>query len=74
MLTWHAVVSTHERALELWAHNRGLKEILLGSPHASKRATQQRAQLHPLAAKLIDAPKPPARSAPTRPRRTTASS
>src|SRR3954447_8312242 len=51
---WHAVVSTHQRALELWANNRGLKEILLGSPHASKRATQQRAQLHPLAAKLIE--------------------
>src|SRR3954447_1971396 len=51
---WHAVVSTHERALELWAHNRGLKEILLGSPHASARATQQRAQLHPLAANLIE--------------------
>src|SRR5438045_2712 len=27
---WHAVVSTHERALALWANNRGLKEILLG--------------------------------------------
>src|SRR3954453_18076530 len=51
---WHAVVSTHERALELWANNRGLKEILLGSPHASERARQQRAQLHPLAAKLIE--------------------
>ena len=51
---WHAVVSTHERALELWANNRGLKELLLGSPHASKRATQQRARLHPLAAKLIE--------------------
>jgi AcrR family transcriptional regulator len=50
---WHAVVSVHERALELWARNRGLKEFLLGSPHASKRATQQRAQLHPLAEKLI---------------------
>src|SRR3954465_13553316 len=51
---WHAVVSTHERALELWAHNRGLKEILLGSPHASKAPTQQRAQPPPLAAKLIE--------------------
>src|SRR3954462_5155005 len=51
---WHAGVSPHARALELWANNRGLKEILLGSPHASKRATQQRAQLHPLAAKLIE--------------------
>lgn len=51
---WHAVVSVHERALELWARNRGLKEILLGSPQASERATRQRAQLHPLAAKLIE--------------------
>src|SRR3954469_4120006 len=51
---WHAVVSVHERALELWARNRAVKEILLGSPQASKRATQQRAQLHPLAAKLIE--------------------
>ena len=51
---WHAVVSTHERALELWASNRGLKEILLGSPQSSERATQQRQQLHPLAAKLIE--------------------
>src|SRR4051794_30959513 len=51
---WHAVVSTHERALELWAHNRGLKDIPLGAPHASGRATQQRAQLRPLAAKLIE--------------------
>jgi AcrR family transcriptional regulator len=51
---WQAVVSVHERALELWTRNRGLKEILLGSPQASQRATQQRAQLHPLAAKLIE--------------------
>src|SRR3954464_165518 len=51
---WHAVVSTHEHALELWANNRGLKEILLGSPRASARAAQQRAQLHPLAATLIE--------------------
>src|SRR3954453_20190092 len=51
---WHAVVSVHERALELWARNRALKEILLGAPQTSKRATQQRAQLHPLAAKLIE--------------------
>lgn len=51
---WHAVVSVHERALELWAGNRGLKEILLGSPQATRRAARQRAQLHPLAAKLIE--------------------
>jgi AcrR family transcriptional regulator len=51
---WHAIVDVHERALELWARNRGLREILLGSPRASERARQQRIQLHPLAAKLID--------------------
>src|SRR5436190_17133572 len=55
---WHAVVSTHERALELWANNRGLKEILLGSPHASERARQQRAQLHPLAPNRIEPARP----------------
>lgn len=51
---WHAIVTVHERALELWARNRGLKEIVLGSPHASERSTKQRVQLHPLAAKLIE--------------------
>jgi len=51
---WHAIVSVHERALELWAGNRGLKEIVLGSPQASERGTRQRQQLHPLAAKLIE--------------------
>jgi AcrR family transcriptional regulator len=51
---WQAIVTVHERALELWARNRGLKEIVLGSPNASKRGTKQRAQLHPFAAKLIE--------------------
>jgi AcrR family transcriptional regulator len=51
---WHAIVTVHERALELWARDRGLREILLGSPEASERGTQQRAQLHPLAARLIE--------------------
>jgi AcrR family transcriptional regulator len=51
---WHAIVEVHERALELWSCNRGLREILLGSPHASERARRQRTQLHPLAAKLIE--------------------
>jgi AcrR family transcriptional regulator len=51
---WHAIVTVHERALELWSRDRALREILLGSPRASERATRQRAQLHPLAAKLVD--------------------
>jgi AcrR family transcriptional regulator len=51
---WNAIVTVHERALELWARDRGLKEILMGSPQTPRRATRQRAQLHPLAGKLIE--------------------
>jgi AcrR family transcriptional regulator len=51
---WHAVVWVHERALELWASNRALKEILLSAPKTSVRAAQQHDQLHPLASKLIE--------------------
>jgi len=51
---WHAIVTVHERALELWARNRALKEIVLGSPQASERGTRQRTKLHPLAAQLIE--------------------
>ena len=51
---WHAIVDVHERALELWASDRALKELLLGAPQTSERATRQRKQLHPLAAKLIE--------------------
>lgn len=51
---WHAIVTVHERALELWARNRALKEIVLGSPQAHERGTRQRVKLHPLAARLIE--------------------
>jgi AcrR family transcriptional regulator len=52
---WHSIVWSHERLLEHQARNRGLKELLLGTtPDAPDRARQLRAQLHPLAAQLID--------------------
>lgn len=51
---WHALVSVHERALELQAGDRGLRELLAGAPHAPERATRQRARLHPIAAKLVE--------------------
>lgn len=51
---WHALVSVHERALELQAEDRGLRELLAGAPHAPARATRQRARLHPIAAKLVE--------------------
>lgn len=52
---WRSIVSGHERLLEHQARNRGLKELLLGTtPDAPDRARQLRAQLHPLAAQLIE--------------------
>lgn len=51
---WRAIVAVHERALELWARNRALKEIVLGSPQAPERGIKQRTKLHPLAARLIE--------------------
>jgi AcrR family transcriptional regulator len=51
---WESVVWCHERQLEHQARNRGLRELLLGTtPEAPDRARQYRAQLHPLADKLI---------------------
>ena len=51
---WRSIVWVHEQALERQAANRGLKEMLLGTPEAPERAHQIRAQLHPLAARLIE--------------------
>jgi AcrR family transcriptional regulator len=52
---WESVVWCHERQLEHHARNRGLRELLLGTtPEAPDRARQYRAQLHPLAHKLIE--------------------
>ena len=52
---WESIVWCHERQLEHQARNRGLRELLLGTtPEAPDRARQYRAQLHPLAHKLIE--------------------
>jgi|SRR5581483_7493498 len=52
---WESIVWVHEQMLENQARNRGLKELLLGTaPQAPDRARQFRAQLHPLAAQLIE--------------------
>ena len=71
---WRSIVWVHEQALEQQAGNRGLKEMLLGTPEAPERAQQIRAQLHPLAAQLIERDKPLASFEPTARRRTSASS
>ena len=51
---WHGIVWFHEQSLELQAHDRGLRELMLGMPGAPERAVQWRATLHPLAAELIE--------------------
>ncbi len=52
---WESIVWVHEQMLENQARNRGLKELLLGTtPQAPDRARQFRAQLHPLAAQLVE--------------------
>lgn len=52
---WRSIVWVHEQFLEHQARNRGLKELLLGTtPEAPDRARQLRAQLHPLAERLIE--------------------
>ena len=51
---WRSIVWVHEQILERQALNRGLKELLGGTPAAPERARQIRTQLHPLAAQLIE--------------------
>jgi AcrR family transcriptional regulator len=52
---WESIVWCHERLLEHQARNRGLKELLLGTTaDAPERGREIRAQLHPLAQRLIE--------------------
>jgi AcrR family transcriptional regulator len=51
---WRSIVTVHEQVLEHQARNRALKELLLGTADAPERAKQIRAQLHPLAAQVIE--------------------
>jgi AcrR family transcriptional regulator len=51
---WRALTRFYERALELQAADRGLRELLLGAPGAPERLTHLRARLEPLAAALVE--------------------
>jgi AcrR family transcriptional regulator len=52
---WESIVWCHQTALEQQEHDRGLRELLLGTtPEAPERAQQIRAHLHPLAQQLIE--------------------
>jgi AcrR family transcriptional regulator len=51
---WRGLVTFHERALELQARDRGLRELMLGAPGAPDRLAKVRARLRPLSARLVD--------------------
>ncbi len=51
---WRALTRFYERALELQAADRGLRELLLGAPGAPERLTKLSAELRPLAAELVE--------------------
>jgi AcrR family transcriptional regulator len=51
---WRGLITFHERALALQAADRGLKELMLGSPGAPERLARVRARLRPLSADLVD--------------------
>jgi AcrR family transcriptional regulator len=51
---WTAFVSFLERALELQAEDRGLKEVLLSSAHGQARVEHAREEIEPLVAELLN--------------------
>src|SRR6266511_4065497 len=50
---WQGFAGFLERALELQAADRGLRELVLGAPGGHERVAQLRAQLYPLGARLV---------------------
>src|SRR5206468_4070128 len=50
---WQGFAAFLERALELQAADRGLRELVLGAPGGQERVTRLRAQLYPLGERLI---------------------
>jgi AcrR family transcriptional regulator len=50
---WQGFAGFLERALELQAADRGLRELVLGAPGGRERVAQFRAQLYPLGARLV---------------------
>src|SRR6266540_3571783 len=50
---WQGFAGFLERALELQAADRGLRELVLGAPGGFERVAQLRAQLYPLGERLV---------------------
>ncbi len=50
---WQGFAGFLERALELQAADRGLRELVLGAPGGEERIAQLRAQLYPLGERLV---------------------
>jgi AcrR family transcriptional regulator len=50
---WQGFAGFLERALELQAADRGLRELVLGAPGGRERVAQLRAQLYPLGERLV---------------------
>jgi hypothetical protein len=50
---WQGFAAFLERALELQAADRGLRELVLGAPGGRERIARLRAQLYPLGARLV---------------------
>ena len=51
---WRGLIGFHERALELQARDRGLRDLLLGVPGAPERPAKLGAQVRALAAELVE--------------------
>src|SRR6266516_2996619 len=50
---WQGFAAFLERALELQAADRGLRELILGAPGGHERVARLRAQLYPLGERLV---------------------
>jgi AcrR family transcriptional regulator len=51
---WHALTGFLERALELQARDKGLKQLLLGTPQGCHRVGEMRERVLPMAEALIE--------------------
>jgi AcrR family transcriptional regulator len=51
---WQGLVAFLERATEMHAHDRGLKEVLLEGTHGRERVARGRARMVPLVTRLVE--------------------
>jgi AcrR family transcriptional regulator len=51
---WEGLVTFFEEALELHAHDRGLKELLFTTAHGRDRVSQARERIKPLVSRIVE--------------------